>query len=179
MVERNWAVIKKMECEIGTAEMLNVEDIELSELLSQVYVAGGFTDPHEAVALFEPSAVRKRGLIIAARDRQHSGLAGIIILVPPDSPARRLAQDNEAEIHLLGVQSEYRRQGLGRMLVESAIGWAKRRGYSKIILWTQGAMKSAQKLYEAKGFIHVDDFQRNGRDFRVYELMLDGWKKGR
>jgi len=165
-----------MDWRIDTAEMLNVEDDELSELLSRVYVAGGFTDPHEAVTLFEPSAVRKRGLIIAARENQNSRLAGVIILVPPDSPARRLAQDNEAEIHLFGVQPEYRRQGLGRMLVEAAVDRAKQSGYTKIILWTQSAMSTAQNLYEAKGFIHVDDFQRNGRDFRVYELRLDALK---
>ena len=163
-----------MEYGIETAEMFNVEDVELSELLSQVYVAGGFTDPNEAVTLFDPLAVRKRGLIIAAREKRQSKLAGIVVLVPPESPARRVGQDNEAELHLLAVKTEYRRLGLGRMLVESAIDRAKRSGYSKIILWTQGSMKSARKLYETKEFIHVEDFVRNGRDFRVYKLLLDG-----
>ena len=76
-------------------------------------------------------------------------------------------------MHLLGVKPEYRQHGLGRMLVESAIGRAKHSGYSKIILWTQISMKSAQKLYEATGFIHVDDIKRNGRDFKVYEMVLN------
>ena len=161
-----------MEFEIGTADFLRIDDIELSELLMQVYVAGGFTAPDEAVSLFEPSAVRKRGTIIGAREKQHLKLAGIVIVVPPDSPARRLAQNNEAELHLLGVKPEYRRHGLGRMLVESAIDRAKQSGYSKIILWTQVSMKSAQKLYEATGFIHVADMKRNSRDFKIYEMAL-------
>ena len=162
-----------MEFQIDTADILKIDDIELSELLTQVYVAGGFTEPDEAVSLFEPSAVRKRGMLIGAREKQHLGLAGIVIVVPPNSAARRLAQDNnEAEMHLLGVKPEYRRHGLGRMLVESAIGRAKHSGYSKIILWTQISMKSAHKLYEATGFIHVDDIKRNGRDFKVYEMAL-------
>ena len=158
-----------MEFEIATADFLEITDLELSELLAQVYVAGGFTEPDEAVSLFEPSAVRKRGVLFGAREKQHSNLAGIVIVVPPDSPARRLAENNEAEIHLLGVKPEYRRHGLGRMLVEVAIERANHSGYSKIILWTQLSMNGAQKLYESMGFIHIDDMTRNGRDFKVYE----------
>lgn len=162
-----------MEFEIGTADLLKIDDIELAELLMQVYVGGGFTEPDEAASLFEPSAVKKRGMLIVARENLQLKIAGIVILVPPDSPARRLAQNNEAEMHLLGVKPEYRQHGLGRMLIEFVIGRAKHSGYSKIILWTQISMKSAQKLYKATGFIHVDDFKKNGRDFKVYEMELN------
>ena len=161
-----------MEFQIDTADALNINDEELSELLTKVYVTGGFTQPEEAVSLFEPSSVRKRGILIGAREKQHSRLAGVVILVPPNSPARRLAQNNEAEMHLLGVNPEYRRHGLGRMLVDSAIAQAKNNGYSKIVLWTQVSMKSAQKLYDLTGFVYIDDITRNGRDFRVYEMAL-------
>ena len=161
-----------MDFDIDTADVLKVEDSEFSDLLMTVYVAGGFTKQDEAVLLFEPAALKKRGILIAASEKQHSVLAGIVIIVPPDSPASRLAKNNEAEIHLLGVLAEYRGKGLGRSLVEFAIGIAKRNAYSKIILWTQVSMKSAQSIYEAKGFIHVDDIMKNGRDFKIYELVL-------
>ena len=161
-----------MRFEIATADSLGITDLELSELLTQVYVAGGFTAPDEAVSLFEPSAVRSRGVLIGARDKHHSNLSGMIIVVPPGSPAQRLAKGNEAEIHLLGVKPGYRRHGLGRMLVEAAIALSNHSGYSKIILWTQFSMNAAQRLYESTGFIHVDDITRNGRDFKVYEKPL-------
>jgi len=161
-----------MELEIDTANILNIDDIELYKFLTQVYVEEEFTARDEAVSLFEPSAVRKRGMLIGAREKKTLRLAGMIIVVPPDSPARRLAQNGEAEIHLLGVKPEYRRHGLGRMLVKSAIDTAKHSGYSKIILLTQNSMKSAQKLYEAMGFIHVHVLKRNGHDFKVYEMAL-------
>ena len=161
-----------MKFEIATADTLEITDPELSELLTQVYVAGGFTTQEEAASLFEPSAIRNRGVLIGARDKHHSKLAGIIIVVPPDSSARRLAKNNEAEIHLLGVKPEYRRHGLGRMLVEAAIARANQNGYSKLILWTQLSMNTAQRLYESSGFIHIDDITRNGRDFKVYEKPL-------
>jgi len=161
-----------MEFEIGTADALKIDDTELSALLTQVYVAGGYTEADEAVVLFEPSAVRKRGTLIVAREKRNFSLAGMVIVVPPHSPARRLAQNDEAEMHLLGVSPRYRRHGLGRMLVETAIGRAKLSGHSKIILWTQHSMKPAQQLYEAAGFTYVGDLNRNNRDFKVYELAL-------
>ncbi len=163
-----------MKFEIDIADLLKIDDIELSELLTQVYVAGGFMKPDEAITLLEPSAVRKRGMLIGARETKHQELAGVVIVVPPDSPARRMAKNSEAEMHLLGVKPEYRGHGLGRMLIEAVIDKAKQNNFSKIILWTQFSMTSAQKLYEAVGFIHIDDMQRNGRSFKVYELALCG-----
>jgi len=161
-----------MEFKIAPAESLEITDLELWQLLVTVYVADGFTRPEEATSLFEPSAVRNRGVVIGAREKHQGTLAGMIIIVPPDSPARRLAQHDEAEIHLLGVLPEYRRHGLGRMLVEAAIDSAIQNGYSKILLWTQASMSAAQTLYESAGFSHIDDFTRNGRDFKVYEKPL-------
>jgi len=161
-----------MEFEVATADSLAVTDPELSELLGQVYVTGGFTTREDAALLFEPSAVRNRGVLIGAREKHQSILAGIIIVVPPESPARRLATNNEGEIHLLAVKPEYRRHGLGRMLVEEAIARASQNGYSKLILWTQFTMDAAQRLYEATGFVQTNNMTRNGRDFRVYEKLL-------
>ena len=157
---------------ITTAAALNISDQELTELLTQVYVAGNFTTAEEAASLFEPGAVRNRGLIIAAREHQQSKLAGMIILVPPGSPATHLAKTNEAEIHLLGVKHDYRRHGLGRKLVMAAINQAQQSAYEKLILWTQASMTAAQRLYESLGFIHSDNMERNGRQFKVYEKKL-------
>ena len=161
-----------MEFELTTDDFIAITDQELLDLLTQVYVDGGYTTPEEAVTLFAPASVRKRGVLIGAREKQHATLAGMIIVVPADSPARKLAQNNEAEIHLLGVKPAYQRQGLGRMLVEAAIENAKHSGYSKIILWTQSSMAVAQKIYADMGFIQFDIFEKNGRTFKVYEKYL-------
>ena len=158
--------------EIATVDAQEIANSEISELLTQVYVGGGFTTPEEAVSLFDPAAVRARGVLISARENQQSKLAGFIIVVPPGSPARRLAKDNEAELHLLGVRPEYRRHGLGRILVDAAIENASRLGCSKLILWTQLSMSSAQRLYESSGFVHISNIERNGREFKVYERTL-------
>lgn len=157
---------------IATAEQLAIDDTEISALLMQVYVGEGFTAAEEAVLAFEPSAVRARGILIGAREKQQLNLAGLVILVPPHSAAKRLAADNEAELQLLCVRAEYRRHGLGRGLISAAIANAKRLGYAKLILWTQTSMDSAQRLYESMGFSYIRDFERNGRQFKVYEQAL-------
>lgn len=156
---------------VGTADELKINDPEMVQLLTVVYVDDGFVTPETAVSLFEPAAVRSRGKIIGAREKQTLMLAGMVIVVYPDSPARRMAQDNETEMHLLGVKPEYRGNGLGKVLVAAAINDAKQGGYSKMLLWTQATMHAAHRLYEASGFIRAPgrDFIRAGRDFKVYE----------
>ncbi len=161
-----------MEFEIDEAENLGVSDSELSELLTHVYVDGGFAMVNEAKALFEPSAVRQRGLLIGARDRKTSVLAGVVILVPPQSTARRLAQGNEVEMHLLGVKSDFRGYGLGKYLVTETITRAQKKGYSKMVLLTQESMKPAHLLYESVGFTHTKTLEKNGRIFLVYDREL-------
>ena len=164
-----------MDFSIGTDESLKINDRELSELLTQVYVEGGFTEQELATSLFEASMVRKRGKIIGARENKQSILAGIAINVTPDSPSCQIAKKNEIEMHLLAVKSAYRRNGLGKRLVEASITDAKQEGYSKMILWTQTMMKAAHSLYESAGFVHIaeKDFSRNGRNFRIYERELN------
>lgn len=159
---------------LNTSAELCITDQELWQLLMQVYVDGGYTDQERAQVIFDPVAVRQRGIIIGARESLNQPLAGMVIVVPPKSPACRFAVGREAELHLLGVRAEYRKQGLGRLLVESALAKAKQNDYEKMILWTQPGMSAAQHLYESMGFRRIadKDFDRNGYYFHFYEMDL-------
>ncbi len=162
-----------MAFQLDTAENLAVSDEEIRRLLTEVYVDGGFTEPERALSVFEPQAVRQRGLLICARSPEQT-LAGMIILVPPDSHFNQAGRTNQAELHLLGVKEPFRATGLGKALVNYCLAEARSKGYSKILLWTQVSMVSAQKLYAALGFVRLpdQDFNRNGRDFWFYEKKL-------
>lgn len=158
---------------IDTATVLDITDAEITELLTQVYVEAGFTSQQTAVTIFEPSAVRQRGIMFGAREKNSSALAGMVIVVPPGAPAQRLTRGFTSEMQLLGVKDEYRKMGLGSMLVSYALDKARSEGYLRMALWTQTTMHPAHKLYESHGFIHVDDIVRNdGRKFKVYERAL-------
>lgn len=142
---------------------------ELEALLRRVYVDGGFTEPEVARAMFTAEAVRARGRLLCARDAA-GALIGTVIVVPPESPARRLAASDEAEMHLLAVDGRCRGQGLGRTLVRTAVESAQQAGYRGMVLWTQPTMLAAHRLYEQLGFSRspTEDFERGGRPFRVY-----------
>ena len=162
-----------MEFRIGDDDNLKIVDSELINLLTGVYVNEGFTNQEDANKLFSPSEVRQRGLIIGARCQYESKkLAGVVILVPPESKAIRLAKKNEAEMHLLAVNQEFRGFGLGKKLVMETVNIARKKEYSKIVLWTQDSMRVAQALYESVGFSHIDTMGKNGRKFFVYNLQL-------
>jgi len=158
-----------LEFEIGGVEKLRITDQEISGLLSLVYVEAGFTLAKVAEEIFEPNAVRDRGIVIGARERTSNEFAGMVILVPPTSKAIVRAKENECEIQLLGVKPRFRGHGLGRELVTEAIKLSQSNNWLKIILWTQKPMKSAQYLYESFNFLKKGEMVKNGVEFFVYE----------
>jgi GNAT superfamily N-acetyltransferase len=150
-----------------------IADAELTALLTECYVGGGFTDAVMAASAFAPSAVRARGDILHCRGAG-GALTGVVILVPPASPARRFATAREAEVHLLAVHPTARRSGVGRALMSAVIAEARARGYQRLLLWTQPAMSAARALYPALGFSPRPerDFERDGKRFLFHELEL-------
>ena len=144
----------------------HVDDSEIVSLLTRVYVDGGFTSPEKAKALFCATAVRSRGNIVIARTQQDCKLVGMVIVVLPDSPARRLAGCDEVELHLLAVDPLYRGLGVGRMLLASAIESIHQLGFRKTVLWTQPTMTAAQRLYENIGFVRVEARDPTFEDMR-------------
>lgn len=161
-----------MDFKIEATNCLDFPDSELSGLLSDVYVGEGYTESELAEALFDATAIRSRGRIITASNTENQRLAGLVIMVPPTSNARKLAKEDEVEVHLLAVKKEFRNNNLGSKLVSKLILQAQDEGYKRIILWTQDSMKAAQNLYEKLGFIHESNFKANGRDFYLYHRTL-------
>ena len=157
---------------IDDADSLNVLDSTLTKLLIDVYVGENYVEPEVAEKLFEATSVKSRGIIICAVEKQSLTLAGCVIVVPSNSPACKIAQENESEMHLLCVGTKYRKKGLGRLLISSAIEMAIHSGNKKMILWTQQSMRQAQRLYSSVGFVHIKNITRNNREFIVYEKTL-------
>ena len=160
-----------MQFEINSIDQVPISDQELTSLLVSVYVDDGFTPAELATTLFKPSLVRKRGVMFTARNIEDSALAGMTIVVPPTSSARVIAANSECEMHLLGVKSEFRGLGLGRLLVEEVLRHSKESNWSKMILWTQKNMQAAQRLYESCGFKRDGEMSLNGISFFIYERL--------
>jgi GNAT superfamily N-acetyltransferase len=65
----------------------------------------------------------------------------------------RTLPDDAAEIVRIFTRPEYRGQGCGALMVQHLIGEAARMGHAVIRLDTGIFMRSAQKIYEAAGFV--------------------------
>ena len=59
---------------------------------------------------------------------------------------------DEMHIHNLAVEPEQRRRGLGRLLLELALGWGRRRGARSAFLEVRPTNAAALALYGSLGF---------------------------
>jgi GNAT superfamily N-acetyltransferase len=96
------------------------------------------------IASFDPA--REDGWV-AERDRS---IVGSVFLMKSDDPA-------VTKLRLLYVEPSARGMGLGRTLVETCIGRARKLGYARLTLWTNDVLFAARHIYQAAGFRLVDE----------------------
>jgi DNA-binding MarR family transcriptional regulator/GNAT superfamily N-acetyltransferase len=63
------------------------------------------------------------------------------------------AGDGRAQLRWLLVEPEARGRGVGRLLVERAVSFARGKGYAELFLWTLDFLAPAKALYRSVGFV--------------------------
>lgn len=111
-----------------------------------------------------PAAPPKQ-LWVAEREGR---IAGSIFVMPSDGLV------GSAQLRMLYVEPEARGLGIGRILVDTAVAFARDSGYQRMRLWTHTVQKSARRLYQAAGFAVVESkaHRQFGQDLvaEIWEL---------
>jgi GNAT superfamily N-acetyltransferase len=118
--------------------------------MATVAVEHGWDERYEAhvagvVAGLAKGLGRREAFWVADRDGELLGCVGMT----------RESEDC-ARLRLLFVEPEARGLGLGRRLVQTAVGFAREQGYGEVTLWTVSIMTAARAIYAAAGFEKVE-----------------------
>ncbi|MHA6265134.1 bifunctional helix-turn-helix transcriptional regulator/GNAT family N-acetyltransferase [Arenibacterium sp. CAU 1754] len=98
---------------------------------------------------------------------QEGDIVGSVFVVRED--------DSTAKLRMLYVEPDARGMGLGRSLVQECLRFARTRGYTRMVLWTNDILTSARHIYETTGFrlIGEDPHHSFGKDLVGQNWALD------
>ena len=95
-------------------------------------------------------------------------IVGSVFLMKSDDPAT-------GKLRLLYVEPSARGLGIGRQLVDACLRRARELGYAKVTLWTNDILVSARRIYQAAGFVLVEQSPHHsfGHDLMGQTWTLD------
>ena len=79
--------------------------------------------------------------------------------------------DNAAEIRRLRVRDEFRRRGIGTMLMQHAISFCREKQFLKVVLDVRIERSPAIAMFDTFGFLHSRERELNGR--KLLDFYLD------
>jgi ribosomal protein S18 acetylase RimI-like enzyme len=141
---------------LGFDVRLAVDDdlAAVGELTVRSYAADGLLledDPY-ARRLRDAADRAATAELWVAAERTGGRPLGSVTFCPLGSPYRELARDTDGEFRMLAVDPDARGRGVGRALVDKAVGRARECGFTSVVLCSLPEMAVAQRLYASMGF---------------------------
>jgi streptothricin acetyltransferase len=112
------------------------------------------------------------GLHLVAEDTRTHRLVALL-------DVERERWHHAARLWNIHIDRTYRRQGLGRELVNRAVAWAREQGLRGLVLETQTNNLPACRFYQSLGFklCGLDDHFYSNDDIRVNEVAIFWWRE--
>lgn len=135
-------------------EALPAEAQAAGDLRVAAYDSQHLLDAHPAYA----DSLRGLGfdghgtVLVAVEDGPGGKLAGTVMYEPWHVGSEVARSADEAEVRALAVAPWAQGRGTGRALMRAVIGQAEASGVTRLLLSTQPAMVTAQRLYASLGF---------------------------
>jgi GNAT superfamily N-acetyltransferase len=79
----------------------------------------------------------------------------------------------DAQLRWFLIVPEHRGSGLGRALLDAALGYCRNEGLASVFLWTFDALIAARKLYERAGFVETARESHRQWGIALTEVRMD------
>lgn len=142
---------------IGPADGPDLKAVRLAALTDSPFAFGStfakeaaLSDAEWSDRALSASAGTERITLLARLDERVVGIVGGF---------RQEIQSTEVDLVSMWTAPEVRRTGVGRLLVDAVIDWARETGVSSVSLWVTRGNAPAQLLYESMGFRETGEYQ--------------------
>jgi ribosomal protein S18 acetylase RimI-like enzyme len=102
-----------------------------------------------------------KGLKVVAGDT--AGMVGAWI--PED-------RNGSVELYSMWTAPEWRRRGVGGLLIDEVLTWARENRHERVDLWVVDGNIAAKHLYLRHGFRGTDEYQRHPNDAQIVERVM-------
>jgi ribosomal protein S18 acetylase RimI-like enzyme len=148
---------------------------EVGELRVAAYRADGFlSETSTYAARLRSLGGDGTGTVLVAVEQDT--ILGTVMLQGGPQAGEVVQGPDEAEVRALAVAKQAQGRGIGRDLLQGAIGRAAEQGIAHLLLCTQEDMRTAHRLYERAGFRRLperDWSPQPGVTLIAYGLRLD------